>query len=228
VGRPAAANVGFATSESRLVVFHDDDDTWSPHFLERALERWRSTKARGVVTRAEQVIERLEDDRIVFVRHEPFFPELSALSLVELARGNCIVNHAFLFERDVLDEIGVLDEGLPVYDDWDFNLRFLHRYDVEVVPEVLVWYHQREGHSASTSSNSFVEDASRVAAARARLVNNWLRKPETQVVGLLLALGPSLTAIDGLKLRVDKVLNLVHGVRHRWPLKEVEKFLARR
>jgi hypothetical protein len=118
----------------------------------------------------------------------------------------------------------VLDEQLVVYDDWDFNLRFLYRYDVEVVPEVLAWYHQREV-AAGSARNSFVEDAGKVAAARARVANRWLRNPRTQAVGLLLALGPSLDAVDGMRERLDKVFNMVHGVRHRWPLKQVEALL---
>lgn len=226
LGRPGAANAGFAASTSKLIVFHDDDDTWAPTFLERAVARWRETGAKGVVARAEQVIERTEGERIHFVRSVPFFPSLSALSLVDLALGNCIVNHAFLFEREVLAVIGNLDEQLPVYDDWDFNLRFLHRYDIEVVPEVLAWYHQREVLAAGSARNSFVEDAGRVASARARLINRWLRSPDTQIVGLLIALGPSLTAIDSIRVRVDKLFNFVHAVRDRWSLRRLESLLS--
>jgi GT2 family glycosyltransferase len=227
LGRPAAANAGFSASKSRLIVFHDDDDTWSPLFLERAIARWRETGAKGVVTRAEQTIERTEGARLVFVRNQPFFPDLSSLSLIDLSMGNCIVNHAFLFEREVLGTIGGLDEGLPVYDDWDFNLRFLHQHDIEVVPEVLVWYHQREELAAGSARNSFVEDAARVAGARARLINRWLRTPGTQAVGLLIALGPSLSAIQGMRTRIDKIFNLMHGVRQRWPLRKLEELLSK-
>lgn len=225
VGRGAAANTGAAAVRSGLLVWHDDDDTWSPRFLERAVAAWRASGARGIVTRSERVIERMEGERLLELRREPFFPELEAVSLAQLARGNCFVNLAFLLERAAFDAVGPFDHQLPVYEDWDFNLRFLHRFDVHVVPEVLAHYHHREADSPGAALNSFAQERARVAAARARLVNRWLRERDTQAVGLLLALGPSLDAVDGVRERVDKLFNLLHGVRQRWPVRRLEALL---
>lgn len=221
VGRGAAANSGAASAHSTLLVWHDDDDTWKPDFLERAVAAWRATKAKGVVTRCERVI---ENERLVELRREPWNADLEAVSLAQLARGNCFINLAFLLEREAFDAVGPFDAELPVYEDWDFNLRFLHRFDVHVVPEVLAHYHHREA-AAGSARNSFAQDHARVAAARARVVNRWLRNPETQAIGLLLALGPSLDALDGVRERVDKVFNLLHGVRRKWPLRQLESLL---
>lgn len=226
IGRGAAANAGVAASKSTLLVFHDDDDTWAPGFLERAVAAWRATGAKGVVTRSERVIERLDGERFVEVRREPFFPELEAVSLPLLARDNCFVNLAFLLERRAFEAVGPFDAELPVYEDWDFNLRFLLRHDVHVVPEVLARYHHREGGQGA-AGNSFAQERARVAAARARLVNRWLRNPDTQAVGLLLALGPTLDAVDGVRERVDKLFNLLHGARRRFPLRQLESWLGR-
>lgn len=225
LGRGGAANAGVANSRSRLIVFHDDDDTWAPDFLEKAVAAWRASGASGVVTRSERVIERDDGERFVELRREPFFPQLEAISLPLLARDNCFVNLAFLLERDAFETVGPFDTGLPVYEDWDFNLRFLHRYDVHVVPEVLARYHHREA-AGGAASNSFAQERARVAAARARLVNRWLRSPDTQAVGLLIALGPTLDAVDGVRERVDKLFNLLHGARRRFPLRQLESWLG--
>ncbi|MEW5740597.1 MAG: glycosyltransferase [Myxococcota bacterium] len=226
VGRGGAANAGAAASRSTLIVFHDDDDTWAPDFLEKAVGAWRSSGAKGVVSRSERVIERLEGDRLVEVRREPFFPDLEAVSLPQLARDNCFVNLAFLMERAAFEAAGPFDAELPVYEDWDFNLRFLLKHDVHVVPEVLARYHHREAPRGA-ASNSFAQERARVAAARARLVNRWLRNRDTQAVGLLVALGPTLDAVDGVRERVDKLFNLLHGVRRRFPLRQLESWLGR-
>ncbi len=224
-GRSGAANEALDRSASTLAVFHDDDDTWRADFLARAVAAWRASGRRGVVTRCERVVERLDGEALIELRREPFFADLEAVSLADLARGNCIVNNAFLFERAAARAVGPFDEALRVYEDWDFNLRFLQRFDVRVVPEVLAFYHHREGASGE-ARNSFAQDGDAAADARARLVNRHLRSADTQALGLLLALGPALEAIDGVRARVDKLFNLAHGVRRRWPLKQVESWLS--
>ncbi|GMU61438.1 MAG: hypothetical protein AMXMBFR34_32010 [Myxococcaceae bacterium] len=225
LGRGGAANAGVAASKSRLLVFHDDDDTWAPGFLERAVSAWRDSGEKGVVTRSERVIERLEGERLVEVRREPFFPELEAVALERLARDNCFVNLAFLLERQAFEAVGPFDSEFALYEDWDFNLRFLLRYDVVVVPEVLAHYHLRETASGA-ASNSFAQERKRVAAVRARLVNRWLRNRDGQAVGLLMALGPTLDAVDVVRTRVDKLFNLLHGARRRFPLRQLESWLG--
>lgn len=225
-GRGRAANQGLRASSSQLVVFHDDDDTWHPEFLARAVEAWERTGRRGVVTRTERVVERVEGGRLIELRREPFFESLTAISLAQVARENCFTNLAFLAERGAIEAVGGYDEELAVYEDWDFNLRFLARFDVAFVPEVLAFYHAREGaHGADRGS--FDGQALAAADARARLVNRWLRSPQAPMVGVLLALGPSLDAIDGLRTRLDKAFNLVHGARHTWPLKQLAAMLGR-
>lgn len=224
MGRGAAANLGLERSQSTLVVFHDDDDTWHPAFLRTAIERWRSSKRRGVITAAERVIERDEGGDLTELRREPFFPTLRAISLADVARESCFVNLAFLAERSAVHEVGGYDPELPVYEDWDFNLRFLSRFDVAFVPQVLAFYHQRETASGS-ARNSFDEEAAKSADARAVLVNRWLRKGGT--VGLLMALGPASDAVMGTRDRLDKLFNLVHSARHTWPLSAVESWLSR-
>ncbi|MFT3709453.1 MAG: glycosyltransferase family 2 protein [Archangium sp.] len=227
VGRGAAANLGLERSRSTLVVFHDDDDTWAPHFLARAVERWRTSGRKGVVVRTERVVERVEGEQLIEVRREPFFPDLSAVSLAELAKENCFTNLAFLAQRAEVLAVGGYDTELPLYEDWDFNLRFVSRFDVAVVPEVLAHYHHREGGQGD-ARNSFAQDAAHAADARAVLVNRWLRDPERRHIGLLMSLGPALGAIDGIRERVDKLFNLIHGARQVWPLRAVEGWLKRR
>jgi glycosyltransferase involved in cell wall biosynthesis len=222
VGRGAAANLGLQRSQSTLVVFHDDDDTWHPDFLRTAVAAWKASGRQGVVTRAAQVTERQEGDGFVELRREVFFPRLEAISLADVARESCFVNLAFLAERAAIETVGGYDETLPLYEDWDFNLRFLSRYDVAFVPEVLAHYHLREA-AAGTARNSFAQEAARAADARAVLLNRWLRQPGP--VGTLMALGPTLDAVHGLRERLDKLFNLVHGARQAWPLRALEDWL---
>lgn len=216
VGRGRAANLGLRASASKLVVFHDDDDSWRPTFLERAVAEWRRTGRPGVVFATERVVERLERGLIVEVSRQPWRPEVTSISLAECARDNCFTNLAFLAERSALESVGGYDETLEVYEDWDLNLRFLSRYDITFVPEALVAYHARLDATAS-ARGSFDGREVDAANARAALVNRWLRNESTAAVGLLMALGPSLDAIAMVRTRLDKAFNLLGSIRKSWP-----------
>jgi hypothetical protein len=43
-----------------------------------------------------------------------------------------------------------------------------------------------------------------------------------------MALGPTVHAVEGLRERLDKLFNLVHGARQTWPLRTIESWLNQR
>ncbi len=221
VGMEAATNLALAKVNEPFVVLLDDDDSWSPEFLSTAvtaLERRASPTVRGVITRSIVVEERLEGDRALEVSRSAFNPRLEAVSLESLARGNQFTNNAFLFEREALQTVGTYCESLPVYGDWDFNLRFLQSFDVACVPQALACYHRRVA-AGGDNRNSFEQESGIATRGRAQLMNLWLRGSEGRSVhiGGLMAMGPFLEEQSALKERVDKYLNAFHRLR-RLPL----------
>jgi glycosyltransferase involved in cell wall biosynthesis len=141
-------NKGLRAVDSRWVTVLDDDDTWHPTFLGRAIERLtvsrRHPNVRGVVTQSMVVNEVLEDGIPKVRSVRDFNPGLRCIELMALAASNPFTCNSFVYERAVLDELGLYDETLPVLDDWEFNLRFAQRFDIDVIPEPLAFYHQRE------------------------------------------------------------------------------------
>lgn len=221
VGMEAATNLALKRASERFVVLLDDDDTWSPDFLStavKAIQQPSSPGVRGVVTRSVVVEERLEDGSPVELARKPFNGDLEALSLERLSRGNQFTNNAFLFEREALTSVGSYCEALPVYGDWDFNLRFLQAFEVDVVPLALANYHRRVAGTGE-QLNSFAQDPAIAARARAHLTNLWLRGQDgrSAQLGTLIALGPFLEEQAALRERVDKYLNAFHRLR-RLPL----------
>ena len=221
VGMEAATNLALTRATERFVVLLDDDDTWSPDFLAaavKAIQKPSSPGVRGVVTRSVVVEERLDDGDPVELERRPFNRDLESISLERLSRANQFTNNAFLFEREALRSVGTYCEALPVYGDWDFNLRFLQAFDVDVVPLALANYHRRVV-ATGEKRNSFAQDPAIVARARAQLTNLWLRGQDgrSAQIGTLIALGPFLEEQSALRERVDKYLNAFHRLR-RLPL----------
>lgn len=215
-GMEAATNHGLDHARGTLVALLDDDDTWAPEFLEVMVTGWaaRPAEARAVVCRTELVEERVDGQRVVELARRPWNPGLVAVSLAELAVRNLFTNNAFVFERAALEELGRYDERLPVYGDWDFNLRFFARFDAVIERRQLARYHKRTA-APGAGANSFDQDPALAEVARARLVNLWLRGDggRPAAIAALLAAGPEVARARELSLRLDKYFNALHRLR---------------
>jgi glycosyltransferase involved in cell wall biosynthesis len=158
-GMEAASNAGIAQSSGDYVAIHDDDDSWEPEFLEVCvghLERSAAPDVQGVVTHAVRVNERIRDGVIETLSRRPWNPWLKFVSLFDMAQGNLFPPISFVFRRKVLGVIGGYREDLPVLGDWEFNLRFLSHFAIDVIPRPLANYHLRSEVMEGIYSNTVV------------------------------------------------------------------------
>ena len=147
LGMEAASNAGIAAVAADFVLIHDDDDSLAPEFLERTvafLQGDAGAKYGGVVTRSVYVSEEIRGERVVEHARTPFMPWVQQVQLAEMATGNFFPPIAFLYRREMWEEIGGYCESLPVFGDWKFNLDFLSRADIGFLPESLAHYHHRD------------------------------------------------------------------------------------
>lgn len=179
LGMEAASNIGLKGSESRYVVIHDDDDSWHPSFLERCvgcLDSNAYPSVAGVATHCFRVLERISDGRVIVETQEPFNTWCRTITIYRMAAKNIFPPICFLYERRVLDQIGYYREDLPVLGDWEFNLRFLARYDITLIPQVLAYYHHRLSDRDGAYSNSVIGDDGKHQFYDCMLRNELLRK----------------------------------------------------
>lgn len=189
-GMEAASNAGIGAARSDLVVIHDDDDSWQPEFLATAVDFLTSARGRdygGVVLGTLKVDEIIQGDEIKVTATSEYNPFLTTIDLMEMLVGNLFPPISFVFRRDVHDAVGGFDETLPVLGDWDFNIRFLLRSDIAVVPDQLANYHHREPGTTLNYSNSVTGGTSLHAEFRTRLIHRYLRgSAGPELAGLLL------------------------------------------
>jgi glycosyltransferase involved in cell wall biosynthesis len=190
-GMEAASNAGLAAAPpSEYVVIHDDDDSWEPRFLEATVglleARGRAAATQGAVAHALRVFERLDGERVEVLRSVPHSPELKQISLFQMARLDVVPPPiSFLYRRSVLDVIGSYREDLPVLGDWEFNLRFLRRFDIEVVPEQLANYHLRQAPDSGVYGNTVTMQLPLHGQVANRLRNELLRQDlDAGIVGM--------------------------------------------
>lgn len=159
-GMAAASNCGIANSESEYIALLDDDDTWEPTFLQETVAvldaKGPSSSTKGVVTYTNAVKETLCGDQIVHHSKKAYPLQPSHISFSNLLLENQFTNLSFLYRRQAFATIGMYDEELPFFDDWDFNLRFALRYEIALLPRFLANYHFRVNTNAlgASSENS--------------------------------------------------------------------------
>lgn len=178
VGRPAALNRGIDASQSTYIAVHDDDDSWHPDFLARAIDALHAARdwnPRGIVTHCDRVRERIAGDQLVEIGREPFNDYMHAVEIFRLAVSNSFPPIAFLYERAAMEAIGKYDERLSVLEDWDFHLRFALQHEIELLPEVLAYYHHRLEEPADGAYGNVVSNSEENTRLRARLINRYLR-----------------------------------------------------
>lgn len=181
LGMEAASNLGIRNSTSELIVIHDDDDTWAPDFLKKAVEYLVSpagVRYGGVITHSLYVSEEVRGQSVIEYGRIPYQAWVRNVQLAEMACGNFFPPIAFLFRRSVWEEIGGYNEALPVLGDWYFNMEFLLRADIGVIPEPLAYYHHRDRGDSRNGlyANSVIGGVSKHEEFNAIARNEFLRR----------------------------------------------------
>ena len=132
-GRAAAANTGLSAVEGEFFGFLDDDDLLLPEHLATLLK-----EARGGVVPYSRVRFEFYDEKGNLLK--AFSPWEGDFSRRRLLLGNFIPFHSLLFPRQVIKQVGPLDEAFELFEDWDFLLRASAGYPFKAVPKITAIY----------------------------------------------------------------------------------------
>lgn len=158
VGRWPAANAGVAASTAPLLVLHDDDDSWHPHFLARTVAHLDAHELdHGVAARIEVILE--EERGGVMTEFHRYLLEAhnEEILLTDLLEFNRFVPIGFLYRRELHTLIGPYNESLPAAGDWAFNLAVVALGPVRYVSdEALAYWHQRPSMTGTLGNSVHV------------------------------------------------------------------------
>jgi glycosyltransferase involved in cell wall biosynthesis len=137
LGSAAARNTGIHHSRGEYVAFLDDDDEWYPEKLGRQMSALLASPPDvGGIYTGYFVVDRNDGQ----VRGQIVPTERGDLYEALLA-GNCIgSSSAMLLRRSCFDKVGIFDERLPSFQDYDLWLRIARKYQFDCIRQPLLKY----------------------------------------------------------------------------------------
>lgn len=178
-GLHKAINLGVKAVDTEYVVMHDDDDTWNTEFLSETVNYLdKNREAMGVITHSNKVYEKVINNSIKVKKIKPFNTELKdVISIYDMIKNNLFSPISFLYRSTVYDEIGYFDESLEVLEDWEFNIRFLMKYDIFVIEKVLANYHIRKNNNIQDSFKNTITSKKKMHLKYDTIIRNrYLRQ----------------------------------------------------
>ena len=147
-GVAAARNTGIQRARSRYIAFLDDDDEWLPDKLEAQVAVLEASSERVGAVYTGYL-------RVVRATGEILGQHLAA------DRGNLyekllirdfVLTNSLLVKKECLSVVGLFDETLPAYEDWDLCIRIARQFEFDCVERPLLKYHDHSyGPRLSTS-----------------------------------------------------------------------------
>jgi glycosyltransferase involved in cell wall biosynthesis len=136
-GGAAARNTGIQESSGEYVAFLDDDDEWYPEKLARQMHTILASPPEvGGVYTGYFIVDRA-DGKI----HSQMVPTERGDIHSQLLARNCIGStSSMLLRRSCFDKVGMFDERLQSFQDYDLWIRLARRYQFEFVREPLLKY----------------------------------------------------------------------------------------
>lgn len=143
LGISEARNAGVRESRGEFVGFLDDDDEWLPYKLEKQVTLFLNASARvGMVYGG---FYRITPQGAIY---DEFRPTLRGETLLEyLCSRDPLTGSASnaLMRKNVFAVAGGYEERLKTYEDWEFYLRLMRKFEIDFVPEPLLNIRRHRG-----------------------------------------------------------------------------------
>jgi glycosyltransferase involved in cell wall biosynthesis len=154
-GGGAARNTGIQAARHDYIAFQDSDDEWLPHKLATQVQRLE--RAPGEIGAVYCGYIRVDPGR-----SQSYFPQQRIRDRegdihAALLRENFVGTPTLLVRRQCFERIGLFDERLPRFQDWELMIRLAAAYRVGFISEPLLRAYYADDNISSAHDRSLAE-----------------------------------------------------------------------
>lgn len=132
----SALNFGIRQARGEFIAILDDDDLWiSTDKLSRQLAFLRANPDCAACGGGAIVIDEHEDEKLRYLK-----PEQDEQIRSKMLHANPMAHSTTLYRKASAEKVGLYDESLPGYQDWDFFIRLARVGKLYNFPEPLMCY----------------------------------------------------------------------------------------
>lgn len=144
-GACSARNRGIIEAKGDYIAFLDSDDEWKPDMLEKQIKHINNINAD--ISVCNYFVEENNKFKKAIVNKKT-----NTFTLDELLNRNYITTGAILIKKELIKEVGMFDENMPRYQDWELMLRIANKMEIPFLDELLLVQHvQQKSITRSTS-----------------------------------------------------------------------------
>lgn len=148
-----ARNLGIKAAKGFYVAFLDDDDIWLPEKIEKQVLLIESKDCELV--HGGRRVEQIDEGTVKYVEYLPS-PDFCGDMSHKILQAICTTTSIFLVKRQALLEIGMFDESLKFWQDYELTIRLAQRKPFYFVNEPLIIY-RLDLHDKHRLTNKFFE-----------------------------------------------------------------------
>lgn len=188
-GRCVAANLGLDSATGEYIMFLDDDDWVDVEHVEKLVKAITESKEAVLAYTGAVLIDESNNEigRFDFL-----------LDKRQILAGNFMPIHSVLFCADVRDKGCRFDEGLDIYEDWDFWIQLSRLGEFVYTPGISAYYILADGKNSNAHIKQYAEAATR------KLLKKWQLLWDEDDLLFLTQESVRAREIDGIKKRCEE------------------------
>jgi glycosyltransferase involved in cell wall biosynthesis len=154
-GGGAARNSGIQRSDSAFIAFQDSDDEWLPDKLARQMPLLEGVQPEVGAVYCGYI--RFGPGASEHYFPQPHITQKAGDILPSLLLENFIGTPTLIVRRECFDRVGLFDERLARFQDWELMIRIAGAYQIAFIPEPLLRAYYAEENITSGHDRSLAE-----------------------------------------------------------------------